>query len=195
MTIKKIKLSDFFTLVLVLFTVAVLFSTRVKSWVIMGLMATGFYNPTIPTIKPGEKLIPAPAMVVQTIDGKVIDLQQQKGKVVFINFWATWCPPCLAELPSVNDFYLKVKDNPDIVFLAVDVDNQLNRSSAFLKNKGYQLPAYGGNLNGLPANFYSGTIPTTLVINKQGYVVFNHDSKANYNDDKFTQYVIGLTKQ
>lgn len=195
MKIKKITLSDIFTLVLVLFTIAVLFSTRVKSWVIMGLMATGFYNPAIPTIKPGEKLMPAPAMVVQTIDGKVIDLQQQKGKVVFINFWATWCPPCLAELPSVNDFYLKVKDNPNIVFLAVDVDNQLDKSSAFLKNKGYQLSAYGGNLNGLPTNFYSGTIPTTLVINKRGFVVFNHASKASYNDDKFVQYVIGLTKQ
>jgi thiol-disulfide isomerase/thioredoxin len=195
MKIKKITPSDIFTLVLVLFTIALLFSTRVKSWVIMGMMATGFYNPTIPTIKPGEKLMPAPAMVVQTIDGKMIDLQQQKGKVVFINFWATWCPPCLAELPSVNDFYLKVKDNPNIVFLAVDVDNQLDKSSAFLKNKGYQLPAYGGNLTGLPTNFYSGTIPTTLVIDKRGFVVFNHASKANYNDDKFAQYVIGLAKQ
>src|ERR1700712_2168374 len=122
MKIKKISLSDIFTVLLVFFTVAVLFSTRVKSWVIMGLMATGFYNPSIPTLKPGEKLMPAPAMVVQTIDGKVIDLQQQKGKVVFINFWATWCPPCLAELPSINDLYLKLKDNPNIVFLAVDVD-------------------------------------------------------------------------
>jgi len=195
MRLKKITLSDIITILLVLFTAAVLFSIRVRTWVIMGLMALGFYNPKIPVIKPGEKLMTAPAMIVQSVDGKMLDLQQQKGKVVFINFWATWCPPCLAELPAVNDFYQKVKDNPNIVFLSVDVDDKLNRSLAFLKSKEYQFPVYGGNLNGLPAQFYSGTIPTTLVIDKRGLVVFNNTGKANYNDDDFAKFVMGLANK
>ena len=161
----------------------------------MGLMLVGFFKPNIQQVKPGEKLPPAPAMVVQTIDGKTIDLQQQKGKVVFINFWATWCPPCLAEMPSVNDLYLKVKDNPDIVFLSVDVDNKLSRSSQFMQKNGYQIPVYGGRLDGLARNLYSGTIPTTLVIDKKGDVVFNEVNRANYNDQKFADYIIGLSKQ
>ena len=134
------------------------------------------------------------ALVVQTVDGKVLDLQQQKGKVVFINFWATWCPPCLAELPSVNDLYLKVKDNPNIVFLSIDADNKLPKSSLFLKNRGYLFPVYSGDLT-LPPTFYSGNIPTTLVINKKGDEVFNHVDKANYADEEFAQYLIGLSKE
>lgn len=161
----------------------------------MGLMLVGFFRPSIPSVKPGEKLMPAPAMVVQSVDGKMLKLQQQKGKVVFINFWATWCPPCLAEMPSVNDLYEKVKDNPNILFLSVDVDNKLAKSSVFLQKRGYKFPVYGGNLADLPKEFYSKSIPTTLVIDKQGLVVFNNIDRANYNDDKFTQYLIGLSKQ
>lgn len=195
MRLKKITFSDVATVVLALVTIAMIFSIRARTWAIMGLMSLGFYNPKIPVIKPGEKLMPAPAMVVQTIDGKTVDLQQQKGKVVFINFWATWCPPCRAEMPSVNDFYEKVKNDPGIVFLSVDVDNRLNNSSAFMKNSGYQIPVYGGTLDGLPTSFFSGTIPTTLVIDKRGLVVFNHAGKASYDGDEFARFVTGLTKQ
>jgi len=195
MRLKKISLSDVATILLVLFTVAMLFSIKARTWIIMGLMSLGFYNPKIPVIKPGEKLMPAPAMMVQTIDGKTINLQQQKGKVVFINFWATWCPPCLAEMPTVNDFYEKVKNDPNIIFLAVDVDNRLNSSPAYMRKQGYQIPVYGGNLDGLPTTFYSGTIPTTLVIDKRGLVVFNHTGKASYDGDEFAKFVLGLAKQ
>jgi thiol-disulfide isomerase/thioredoxin len=190
---KKITLSQVCTVLLALFTAAYFFSARLKSWVIMGLMALGFYTPHIPQIKSGEKLQSAPALVVHTADGKVFDLQRQKGKVIFINFWATWCPPCLAELPSINDLYLKVKDNHNIVFLSIDADNNLVKSSLFLKNKGYLFPVYSGNLT-LPSAFYSGSIPTTLVIDKKGNVVFNHVDRANYADEKFEQYLTDLSK-
>ena len=99
MRLKKISFSDITTVLLTLVTLALIFSTRARTWAIVGLMSLGFYSPKIPVIKAGEKLMPAPAMIVQTIDGKTIDLQQQKGKVVFINFWATWCPTCRAEMP------------------------------------------------------------------------------------------------
>src|SRR5437588_6658240 len=100
MIFKRITFDRILTVLLVMFVVAYLYSPRVKSWVIMGLMMVGFFKPDIP--KPGEKKVVAPQMQVQDINGRVIDLQQLKGKVVFINFWATWCPPCLAELPSIN---------------------------------------------------------------------------------------------
>lgn len=161
----------------------------------MGFLLLGFFKPPIPQVKPGEKLPQGPAMIVQNSDGKVIDLQQQKGKVVFINFWATWCPPCLAELPSINGFYQKTKSNPNIVFLSVDVDNDLTKSALFLQKKGYLFPVYGGTLNTLPRQFFSGSIPTTLVIDKKGFIVFNHIGHANYDDDQFAQYIIGLSKQ
>lgn len=159
----------------------------------MGMMMLGFFKPDIP--KAGEKSVPAPQMQVQDINGKVTDLQQLKGKVVFINFWATWCPPCLAELPSINALYQKVKNNPDIVFLAVDVDNNLQKSTQFLHNKGYSFNVFGGSAVQVTDRLYENGIPTTLVIDKKGNIVFNHFNRANYNDDKFLQFMLGLTKQ
>jgi thiol-disulfide isomerase/thioredoxin len=195
MRLKKITLSDTFTFLLVLFTLAVLFSSRAKSYVIIGLMMIGFFKPPIPQSKPGEKLESAPAFVVQNIDGKSVDLQQQKGKVIFINFWATWCPPCLGELAAINELYHKVKNDPNIVFLSVDVDNTLPKSARLLQNRGYQFPVYGGQLEGLPKSFFSGIIPTTIVIDKKGQILFNHTNRANYADDAFAQYIIGLANE
>lgn len=195
MWLKKISFSDITSILLTLVTLALIFSVRARTWAIVGLMSLGFYSPKIPAIKPGEKLTPAPAMIVQTVDGKTIDLQQQKGKVIFINFWATWCPPCRAEMPTMNDFYKKIKNDTNVVFLSVDVDNKLNNSSAFMKNRGYQIPVYGGNLDGLPGTLYSGSVPTTLVVDKRGLVVFHHTGQANYDSDEFTKFVLGLAKQ
>ncbi len=159
----------------------------------MGLMMIGFFKPDIP--KPGEKPIPAPRMQVQDINGKITDLQQLKGKVVFVNFWATWCPPCLAELPSINALYQKVKSNPDIVFLTVDIDNNLQKSTQFLQNKGYTFTVYGGTPAQVPDKLYENGIPTTFVIDKKGNVVFSHFNRANYNDDKFEQFITALSNQ
>src|ERR1700704_2750111 len=125
----KITLDRIFSVLIILFIIAFFYSARVKSWVIMGLMMIGFFKPDIPKHNPADQLLPAPAMIVHTLNGRTVDLQLQKGKVVFINFWATWCPPCRAELPAINKLYIKLRDNPHIVFLAVDVDNNLPQSS------------------------------------------------------------------
>jgi len=190
----KITFDRIFSVLIILFIIAFFYSARVKSWVIMGLMMVGFFKPDIPQHSAADQLLPAPAMIVHTLNGSTVDLQQQKGKVVFINFWATWCPPCRAELPAINNLYLKVKDNPNIVFLSVDVDDNLPVSSKFLQNDGYGFPVYGGSLV-LPHEVYTGNIPTTLVIDKKGFVVFNHINRANYADEKFVNYLIGLSKQ
>lgn len=180
---------------MVIFLAVYLYSARMKSWLIMGLMMIGFFKPDIPKSKPGDKPEPAPAMLVQNTNGKTINLQQQKGKVVFINFWATWCPPCLAELPSINSLYEKVKADTNIVFVMVDVDNNLVKSSQFLKDKGYTFPVYGGDESHVPNSLFGEGIPTTLVVNKQGNVVFRHLNRAEYNDEKFVRYITNLAAQ
>jgi thiol-disulfide isomerase/thioredoxin len=161
----------------------------------MGFMMIGFFKPVIPQYKPGDKLLPVPSIDIQTADGKAINLQQLKGKVVFINFWATWCPPCLAELPSINKLYRKVKDNPNIVFITVDIDNNLAKSSQFIRDKGYSFSVYGGDGNGNLAKLNEDGIPVTLVIDKQGNIVYDHGNRANYDDDKFEQFITGLSMQ
>lgn len=161
----------------------------------MGMMAVGLFKPDVPQVNGRKSLGPAPTMVAQSLDNKTIDLQHEKGKVVFVNFWATWCPPCLAELPSINKLYGKVKDSPNIVFVTVDVDNNLTKSTQFLKEKGYDLPVYGGDAAHVPNSLFENGIPTTLVIDKKGNMVFSHFNRANYGSEEFLQFLSDLSKE
>ncbi len=63
-----------------------------------------------------------------------------KGKVVFINFWASWCPPCRAEFPSIQEFYDQYKSNPDMVFLTVNLDDDPELGKVYMKQKNFTLP-------------------------------------------------------
>lgn len=180
---------------MVIFLAVYLYSARMKSWLIMGLMMIGFFKPEIPKSRLSDKPEPVPAMLVQNTNGETFDLQQQKGKVVFINFWATWCPPCLAELPSINTLYQKVKADTNIVFVTVDVDNNLVKSNQFLKDKGYTFPVYGGDESHVPNNLFGEGIPTTLVVDKQGNIVFRHLNRANYNNEEFIKFITDLGKK
>ncbi len=191
----KLNWSNITTVLMVLIAALLIFSPRLKSWVIIGLMTIGFFKPDVPSLKDPQNLSPAPAMLARSLDNKTVDLQQEKGKVVFVNFWATWCPPCLAELPSINQLYEKVKDNPNIVFVTVDVDNNLSKSTQFIKDKGYDLPVYGGDPAHVPNSLFENGIPTTLVIDKKGNVVFSHFNRANYDDEKFLQFMSELSKE
>jgi thiol-disulfide isomerase/thioredoxin len=195
MSFGKINFSKIFSTLLAVFAIALIFSPRLKSWLIMGLMTIGFFKPDIPSLKDRQNLGPAPAMLARSLDGKTVDLQQEKGKVVFVNFWATWCPPCLAELPSINSLYQEVKKDPNILFVTVDVDNNLEKSTQFLKDKGFDLPVYGGDSNHVPDKLFENGIPTTLVIDKKGNLVFTHFNRANYDNEKFLQFLSELSKE
>src|SRR3546814_66534 len=71
--------------------------------------------------------------------GKTVSLNSLKGNVVFINFWATWCPPCIHEMPSINDLKKSFQGNDKIVFMMVDVDNKIDQSTAFIDRKSTRL--------------------------------------------------------
>ena len=98
-------------------------------------------------------------------DGKPVTLSSLKGKVVFINFWATWCPPCIHEMPSINELRQSFKGNDDIVFMMVDVDNKMEKSSAFMQENKYDLPVYVPVSN-IPSDYLGSAIPTTVILEK-----------------------------
>jgi len=192
MNLKKIKLDKVLPALLLLFLVTYVVSPGLKSWMIRGLMSVGFFKPDIPQLKPNTTYQPAPPIQLKTPAGQVINLQDQQGKVVFINFWATWCPPCRAEMPTINALYEKEKGNPNVVFVTVDIDSDLPKSTKFLQLKGYGFPVYSA----IGAEkLYNEGIPTTLVIDKKGNIVFSHFNRANYNSDQFKKFLDDLAKQ
>lgn len=121
-------------------------------------------------------------------DGEIIHLASLKGKVVFINFWATWCPPCVAEMPSIQKLYSSFKENEDVVFMMLDVDNNRGKSQKFMDRKKYDLPVYTP-VSVLPPSYMSGAIPTTLVLNKYGRIVFKHEGMGDFSNVEFKTFI------
>ncbi len=131
-----------------------------------------------------EEPAEAPASTTQELsfkdkEGKVLQLSALKGKVVFINFWATWCPPCIHELPSIDQLRQSLKDNKDIVFLMVDVDGDMEKSSAFMAENKYDLPLYIAE-GDIPAEFLGQSIPTTVILDKAGKIVERLEGSRDY---------------
>jgi thiol-disulfide isomerase/thioredoxin len=121
-------------------------------------------------------------------DGKTVSLSSLKGKVVFINFWATWCPPCIEELPTINELKQSFNGNDNIEFLMVDVDNKMESSTAFMQENNYDLPVYVPASN-IPSDYLGGAIPTTVILDKNGNMVARMEGGRDYTDPEFVKAI------
>jgi len=122
--------------------------------------------------------------------GADFNLIENKGKVVFLNLWATWCPPCVGEMPGIQDLYDKFKDNPDIAFVLVSNEDQATISK-FMERKKYSFPVFSSK-NQAPAAFLSRSIPTTFVISKKGEVVIREVGAINWGGKKMNGIIEDL---
>lgn len=107
------------------------------------------------------------------VDIKTFSLGDFKGKVVFLNFWATWCPPCRAEIPILNDFYLKNKQKVEIIGVLVEnfsLDQLVVAKKAF--NISYIVTLVTGDI--LKKYGPITSIPTTYIITPSGKVLTKH---------------------
>jgi thiol-disulfide isomerase/thioredoxin len=195
---KWFTLSNIFTGIFIVFILAILLNPALKATVIQGLMKIGLFQPDMPEVSGNEKitssLLPEDKeILLRNVDGTILDLSAQKGKVIFINFWATWCPPCIAEMPSINRLYQKFKNNGNILFIMVDVDNNFDKSNAFMKKKGFALPVYT-QVNDIPAKYFSGTLPTTVILDKSGKLVFHHEGVADYSNSEVADFIKKLSE-
>jgi len=178
--------------VVILLITTFVFSADAKGLVIEGLMKIGLFQPDIPKV---ESKIPAataeaPFQDVTFIDskGNSTKLSDQKGKVVFINFWATWCPPCIAEMPTINELHARYKSNNDVLFLMVDVDGDIDKSTAFMNSKKLNLPVHIPGSE-LPRELFAGSMPTTVILDKSGNIAFHHVGGADYSNPKITDFI------
>jgi len=197
--VKSIKSNIGFIISLVFFAVIV-FNPDAKALLMRGLMKTGLFAPDVSNLqpKPAGLTTEAAGSVIASasftsLEGKTLDLASLKGKVVFINFWATWCPPCVAEMPSVNSLFNKMKNNDNVVFLMVDMDNKLESSEAFMKKNKYDLPVYAP-AGSIPQELFKGSLPTTVIINKKGEIIFQHEGMADYDSGETEKLLNDLSK-
>ncbi|KRG11766.1 TlpA family protein disulfide reductase [Lederbergia galactosidilytica] len=109
---------------------------------------------------------------LQTKEGKTIALSDLKGKNVFINFWASWCPPCRAEMPHIQAFYEKNKEN-DFVVLSVNLthlEKNMEHAAKFVEDNQLTFPVIYDLEGTVDAIYKAQTVPTSLVINKKGQI-------------------------
>ena len=120
-------------------------------------------------------------------DGKRIDFVDYKGKVVFINFWATWCPPCVAEMPDINSLY-KEMNSEHIEFVLISLDEEFEKAKQFVERKNFNFPIYQ-LASSLPSVYESSAIPTTYVLSPEGQIVVSKSGMAKYNTKKFRGFL------
>ena len=169
-----------------------LFNPSAKGWLLRQLMAVGLFEAEIKKEAPVTKLGAAETgFSFRDEKRAIVSTADLKDKIVFINFWATWCPPCIAEMPSLNDLYNQLRDDEQFVFLFINEDEDVAKAETFLQKGGYSLPLMT-RAGSIPADIYTGTLPTTVVLNKEGNIVFRHEGLAKYNNTTFIKQLKAL---
>ena len=113
-------------------------------------------------------------------DDVLLHFKDTKGKVVFVNFWATWCPPCIAEMPSLQALYNDYKDKVVFVFSTTDDSETVKE---FKEKHGFNFLVYKPSRN-VPSELETSSIPRTFIINKQGEIVVDKSGAVDWNSDK-----------
>jgi len=122
-----------------------------------------------------------------TLDGQQASLRDFRGKTVFMNFWATWCPPCVAEMPNIHSLYKKT-DPEKVAFVMVSMDDSREKARKFIQRKGFDFPVYLP-AGPVPALYQSSTIPTTFVISPDGKIVSKREGMAEYDTRRFRDFL------
>jgi len=117
---------------------------------------------------------------LEDIKGNKFNYASTQGKAVLINFWATWCPPCIAEMPSLEKLHNDYKDK--IVFLFVSNEDEEKISKFVIKNK-YNFNVYKPKSE-YPKYFNVRSIPRTFLIDKNGFIVIDKTGASNWNSNK-----------
>ncbi|TLM89557.1 TlpA family protein disulfide reductase [Hymenobacter jeollabukensis] len=168
-----------------------------------GLLATGLWRADLPAV-PATEASAAPIVAtggavyphnvpLLTLDGQAANLSQFRGKVVFVNLWASWCPPCVAELPGIQALYKKV-DPKKVAFVLISFDQTPAKAAALIRRQGYTFPVYFPAAPVRPP-FDSNSIPTTLILAPDGQVVSRHEGMADYDTPEFKAALEKLAQQ
>ena len=120
-----------------------------------------------------------------------IDFTQSKGKVVLINYWATWCPPCVAEMPDLQELHTKYSDQVDFYFISSEKKEKL---IAFLTKQDYNIPVYIQTEES-PDLLETTSLPTTFLISKKGEIIMRKTGAANWNSDSVHEIIEKLLSQ
>lgn len=134
----------------------------------------------------------APEFQVTTLDGKTFDLKDAKGKVILVNFFATWCGPCMAEMPHLQEEIWKPFKDKNFTMVAIDREEKEDVVKAFQKKKSYEFPIACDTNRAVYAKFASKFIPRNFLINAEGKVVY---LSTGYNEAEFKKLIAAIDQE
>lgn len=167
--------------------------TNVAAFAQRMVLATGIANPSV-NLDKTDKEKAAYDFTLRGVDGAKLDFEDLRGKVIFINFWATWCAPCIAEMPSIQNLFNQYKDHPDVVFAMINVENKDAKAIKFINKKDYTFPIFFPDESLIPKVYESKGIPTTFVIDKDGFIAYKKVGMASYDSKNFVSFISKLAE-
>lgn len=134
----------------------------------------------------------APTFEINTLDGKVFDTKSLEGKVIYLNFFATWCGPCMKELPYVESEIWKVIKHPDFVMLAIAREQKVDAISKFKSEKKYTMPMAADEDRSVYSLFAPQYIPRNIIIDRRGKIIY---TEKNFDESSFYKMVALLKNE
>lgn len=187
---KRKKIINYAIYALLIFVVV---NPKTRIMVQQGLMKIGLFRPNLeqPKANTESNIV---ASFVKHGEERPVRTDELKGKVVFINFWATWCPPCRAEMPSIQTLYKKVGNSEDVVFMLVEIDGERKKALKFLEDENLDLPIYYP-YDRIPGQWLGNSVPTTIILDKSGNVAARHEGMADYSRKSVVQFMEDLMNE
>ncbi|WP_299781966.1 redoxin family protein [uncultured Formosa sp.] len=148
------------------------------------------FGPSVEAIE-NQKQIDSYQWKLIDLDGNSYDFKSAQGKVVLVNFWATWCPPCIAEMPSLVNLHQDYKDKVQFLFVSNEEQKVIE---SFLKKKGFHIPVHQP-ISVIPERLNTSTIPRTLLISKAGNIVIDKTGASNWNSDTVRETIDKLLNE
>jgi thiol-disulfide isomerase/thioredoxin len=127
---------------------------------------------------------------LRELDGELIDLRAQRGKVVLLNFWTTWCPPCVEEIPSLGRLAKRLSDHPFRV-ISIDVGEEEQQVRDFLKEVPADFPVLMDPDGTTIDPWKIRAFPTSFVIDREGRMRYGYYGGLEWDDDE----VVALIEQ
>ena len=138
-----------------------------------------------------KESVEAPEIELKDTTGKLVSLSSHRGKVVILNFWATWCPPCRAEMPSMQRLYDEIGGD-GIELLAVDLQESEKTVKDFLEKNGYTFPVLFDSTGQAGAMYGARSIPTTYLIDADGMAVARVVGTREWDDEELYEVLLSM---
>lgn len=155
------------------------YGASTKAKLIQGVtyVKTMIFSPSANNVEEREKITSLNLSLKGISNASDINLKDVEGKVIFINYWATWCAPCRAEMPSIQSLYDDYKDKITFVFITSDKKEKVDKYYA--ENK-FNLPTYNVLSNPAP-QISTRSLPTTFIVDKKGKLAAKETGASNWN--------------